>query len=162
MKTSATFSILFWLKQSKAKNGDAPLYARLTVNGKRAEISLKRKIKIANWNAAKNKVKGTNQEARTINEYLNQVQKGIIQSKNELTLENKFITSQAIKSRYLKEDEQNHTLNDIINYHNKDMINKLKWGTQKNYFTTQKYISKFLKKQFNTLGKILKQCEPNC
>ena len=126
MKTSTTFSILFWLKQSKAKNGEAPLYARITVNGQRAEISLKRKIKIANWNATKNRAKGTNQEARTINEYLNQVQKGIIQSKNELTLENKFITSQAIKSRYLKEDEQNHTLNDIIKYHNEDMVNKLR------------------------------------
>ncbi|WP_366521588.1 Arm DNA-binding domain-containing protein [uncultured Polaribacter sp.] len=77
MKTSTTFSILFWLKQSKAKNGEAPLYVRITVNGQRAEISLKRKIKITNWSAIKNRVKGTNQEARTINEYLNQVQKGI-------------------------------------------------------------------------------------
>ena len=147
MKTSTTFSILFWLKQSKAKNEEAPLYARLTVNGKRAEISLKRKIKIANWNATKNCVKGTNQAARIVNEHLNQVYKGIIDSKNELTLENKFITSQAIKARYLKEDEQNHTLKDIIKYHNEDMVNKLKWGTQKNYFTTQKYISKFIKKR---------------
>jgi len=145
MKTSTTFSMLFWLKQSKAKNGEAPLYVRITVNGKRAEISLKRKIKIKNWNTNKNRVKGTNQEVRTINEHLNQVQKGIIQAKNELNLENKFITSPAIKSRYLKEDEQNHTLNDIIKYHNEDMINKLKWGTQKNYFTTQKYILKFEK-----------------
>ena len=118
MKTSTTFSILFWLKQSKAKNGEAPLYARITVNGKRAEISLKRKIKIINWNTSKNCVKGTNQEARVINEHLNQVYKGIIQAKNELSLENKFISAQAIKSRHLKEDEQNHTLNDIIKYHN--------------------------------------------
>ena len=161
MKTSTTFSILFWLKQSKAKNGEAPLYVRLTVNGKRAEISLKRKIKITNWNSSKNCVKGTNQEARIVNEYLNQVYKGIVQAKNELTLESKFITSQAIKSRFLKEDEQNHTLNDIIKYHNDDMLNKLKWGTQKNYYTTQKYISKFIKKQFNTSNIYLKQLDYN-
>ena len=48
MKTSTSFNILFWLKQSKSKNGEAPFYARLTVNGQRAEISLKRKIKIPN------------------------------------------------------------------------------------------------------------------
>jgi integrase/recombinase XerD len=161
MKTSTTFSILFWLKQSKAKNGEAPLYARLTVNGQRAEISLKRKIKIANWNSYKNCVRGTNQEARIVNEHLNQVYKGIIDSKNQLTLEGKFITSQVIKSRYLKEDEQNHTLNDIIKYHNEDMTNKLRWGTQKNYYTTQKYISKFIKKQFNTSDMYLKQLDYN-
>tara|TARA_R110001606_G_scaffold64399_1_gene149424 strand:- start:2379 stop:3635 length:1257 start_codon:yes stop_codon:yes gene_type:complete len=161
LKTSTTFSILFWLKQSKAKNGEAPLYARLTVNGKRAEISIKRKIKIINWNSTKNCVKGTNQKARIVNEHLNQVYKGIIQAKNELTLENKFITSQAIKSRYLKEDEQNHTITDIIKYHNEDMTNKLRWGSQKNYYTTQKYISKFIKKQFNTSDMYLKQLDYN-
>jgi len=107
------------------------LYARLTVNGKRTEISLKRKIKITNWNSTKNCIRGTNQEARIVNEHLKQVYKGIIQAKNELTLENKFITSQAIKSRYLKEDEQNHTINDIIKYHNDDMINKLKLELKK-------------------------------
>ena len=99
------------------------MYARLTVNGKRAEISLKKKIVILNWNSSKNKVKGTNQEARTINEYLNQVHKGIVQSKNELTLENKFITSYAIKSRYLKGNEQNHTISEV--YRIKRLINKI-------------------------------------
>jgi len=98
---------------------------------------------------------------RIVNEYLNQVYKGIVQAKNELTLESKFITSQAIKSRFLKEDEQNHTINDIIKYHNDDMLNKLKWGTQKNYYTTQKYISKFIKKQFNTSDMYLKQLDYN-
>ena len=64
MKTSITFSILFWLKLSKAKNGEALIYARITVNGKRVEISLKRKIKIANWNSKMSRVKGTNHEVR--------------------------------------------------------------------------------------------------
>jgi len=42
MQTSKTFSIHFWLNMAKKKNGIAPIYARITVNGKRAEISLKR------------------------------------------------------------------------------------------------------------------------
>lgn len=41
------------------------------------------------------------------------------------------------------------------------MVNKLKWGTQKNYYTTQKYISKFVKKQFNTSDMYLKQLDYN-
>ena len=57
MKTSTTFSILFWLKQSKAK---------------------KKRIKIINLNTSKNCVKDTNQEPRVIKEYLNQFYKGII------------------------------------------------------------------------------------
>jgi hypothetical protein len=115
MKTSTTFSILFWLKLSKAQNGKVPLYARVTVNGKRAEISLKRKIKIEFWNSAKNKVKGTNQEARIINAFLDQVSSELHKSKNELESEGKIISAQTIKARYLKEDEQNHSLLDLIN-----------------------------------------------
>ncbi|WP_445737704.1 hypothetical protein [Mariniflexile sp.] len=41
MKTSKTFSIHFWLKMAKRKGDLAPIYARITVNGKRSEISLK-------------------------------------------------------------------------------------------------------------------------
>lgn len=53
MKNAHTFSILFWLKLANAKNGKAPLYARITVNGKRAELSLKQKITISNWDPSK-------------------------------------------------------------------------------------------------------------
>jgi site-specific recombinase XerD len=161
MKTSTTFSILFWLKLSKAKNGKAPLYARITVNGKRAEISLKRKIKIEYWSSAKNKVKGTNQEARIINEFLDQVSSELHQAKNELKSEGKIISALTVKSRYLKEDEQNYSLNDIIKYHNEDMIGKLKWGTQKNYFTTQGYIADFIFIKYKVTDLYLKQLDYN-
>lgn len=48
---------------------------------------------------------------------------------------------------------------DIIDYHNEDMIDKLKWGTQKNYFTTQKYISKFLLKSYKTTDIYLRELD---
>ena len=44
MTRSNTFSVLFWLKLANAKNRKAPLYARITVNGKRSELSLKGKV----------------------------------------------------------------------------------------------------------------------
>jgi integrase/recombinase XerD len=34
-----SFSILFWIEKSRIKNGKASIIARITVNGKRAEIS---------------------------------------------------------------------------------------------------------------------------
>ena len=38
MGSSRTFSIHFWLNTAKCKDGFAPIYARVTVDGKRAEI----------------------------------------------------------------------------------------------------------------------------
>ncbi len=40
-----TFSILFYIKKTKLmKTGEAPVYLRITVNGLRSELSIKRSI----------------------------------------------------------------------------------------------------------------------
>ncbi|WP_111309964.1 Arm DNA-binding domain-containing protein [Confluentibacter sediminis] len=73
MKTTTTFSILFWADFSRVKENQASIYARITVNGKRATISLKRKVPISDWNAHKGRSRGTNQNTRILNNYLEEV-----------------------------------------------------------------------------------------
>ncbi|MGB8373787.1 MAG: Arm DNA-binding domain-containing protein, partial [Salegentibacter sp.] len=49
MKSKPTFRILFWLNLAKKKEELAPIYARITINGRRAEISLRRQCAPENW-----------------------------------------------------------------------------------------------------------------
>ncbi|PHS05460.1 MAG: hypothetical protein COA88_12285 [Kordia sp.] len=105
MKTTSTFSILFWLNSARMKNEKGLIYARITVNGVRAVISLKRKIVISDWDPIKNRERGTKQEARLLNRYLDQVYSCLFESYQQLRVENKLITAQAVKSRYLGEDQ---------------------------------------------------------
>jgi len=161
MKTTATFSILFWADLSRAKDRQAAIYARITVNGKRATISLKRKVPISDWDAHKGRASGTNQNTRALNSYLEAANSALFNSYQDLKTEGKLITSQVIKARYLGEDAQNHSINDIIDYHEEDMEGKLKWGTQKNYYTTQKYLSKFLLKNYRTTDMYLRELDYN-
>ena len=45
------FTVLFFLKKSKLlKNGEAPICMRITINGKRAEVQIKRSIDVTKWN----------------------------------------------------------------------------------------------------------------
>jgi len=45
-------SLLFWLKKARINNnGEAPIYARVTVNGKRTEIATGEKASLERWNA---------------------------------------------------------------------------------------------------------------
>lgn len=159
MKTSSTFSILFWADFSRVKNNQASLYARITVNGKRAVISLKRKVLISDWDVHKNRAKGTSQKSRILNGYLDETYNHLFNSYRDLMAGNKLITAQAIKARYLGKGENSRSILDIIDYHNKDMNDKLKWGTQKNYYTTQGYISKFLLKSYKTSDMYLKELD---
>lgn len=159
MKATSTFSILFWADFSRAKNEQASIYARITVNGKRATISLKRKVLITDWDVHKNRARGTNQKSRTLNSYLDETYNHFFKYYRDLMAEHKVITSEAIKARYFGQNENNHTIIDIVNYHNEDMVSKLKWGTQKNYFTTQNYISKFLLKSYKTSDLYLRELD---
>ena len=96
MKNSNTFSILFWLKLSNAKNSKAPLYARISVNGKRAELSLKRKISISDWDTGKNRLKGQSYDARLVNYHIDQIYTKLFDCYQKLNNQNRLITSKMI------------------------------------------------------------------
>ena len=67
------------------------------------------------------------------------------------------MSCQAIKSRYLGEDDHQKTLKELIAYHNSNMDSVLKPGTMKNYYTTERYLNKFLKEKIKTDDIYLKQ-----
>lgn len=49
MKTTNSFSLNFFIKKDKASKGNAPIYVRITVNGKFVDMSLKRRVKMDTW-----------------------------------------------------------------------------------------------------------------
>lgn len=58
-----TFGVIFYLKKYKITNqGKTPIYARITVNGKRSDIAIKRTIEENSWNAKRGMAKGSRQE----------------------------------------------------------------------------------------------------
>lgn len=157
MQTSKTFSIRFWLNTAKKKNGIAPVYVRITVNGKRAEISLKRYQSVSFWDSKTKRPRPRTPNASALNAYLDQVYAELLVCHKQLLSEFKLITSQAIKARYLGEDEQEKTLMELVDYHNTTMKTVLKSGTLKNYYTTERYLKRFLKAKIKSNDKYLKQ-----
>lgn len=144
MQTSKTFSIHFWLSVAKIKKDHAPIYARITVDGKRAEISLKRSISVSSWNTRAKRAGSRTTEGKALNIYLDQVYSYLLECHKQLLAKSINITAQAIKARYLGEDHQHMTLLQLITYHNTTMATVLKPGTLKNYFTTERYIKRFV------------------
>ena len=150
MRTRSTFSLLFWVNTSRLNNNQVPVYARVTVNGKRVNISLKRKVILSEWDSAKSKLKGSNQEAKLFNRFLEQVRSQIYLAYEQLLSENKLINAQAIKARYLGEDEQHRSLLELFEYHNTTMSKNLHKDTMRHYKTTQNYLKSFLSKKIKT------------
>jgi len=70
MGTSRTFSIHFWINTAKRKGDLAPIYAWVTVDGKRAEISLKRQTSVTYWDTKSKKTTSRTTEGKELNAYL--------------------------------------------------------------------------------------------
>lgn len=157
MRTSRTFSIHFWLNLTKKKDDLAPIYARVTVDGKRAEISLKRETSVTYWDTKSKKTTSRTPDGKALNNYLDQVYAKLLDCHKQLSADFKLITAKAIKARFTGEDERHKTLLDLVTYHNENMVGVLKPGTLKNYFTTEKYLRKFLVKRKKSDDVYLKQ-----
>ena len=151
-----TLGIHFVLRMNKATEGIAPIYARITVNSKRCEVSIKRKISIDSWNSGKGMAKPSSIENKHLNSYLEQIRKMMVESYQDLVLSKQVITTEAIKNKFLGLDISDMTLCKLIDYHNTNCKETLRWGTLKNYFTTQKYIILFLKEKYKTSDIYLK------
>jgi site-specific recombinase XerD len=150
MRSSNTFGIQFVIRLPKQqKNDQATVFARISVNGRRCEISLKKKVNPQNWDDIKGKARGTKEEIRKLNEHIERVRTIIADGYHELVQQKKVITVDAVKSLFFGADDNEVTLIKLGEYHNTEMKDKLADGTMKNYYTTQKYIAKFIKEKLH-------------
>src|SRR5690606_32519275 len=146
MDSKNTFRILFWLNKAKLKDARLPIYARVTVNGRRAEISLSRYFHPNDWDERAHRIKGRSPEATILNNYLDAKYAKLLQCYEDLLKEDKVITARGIKARFLGADASYKTLIDVIEHHSTTMGDILKWGTLKNYGATEKYLRDYMVK----------------
>lgn len=110
-----TFSTTFILRSSRTRNGLTPIYCRITVDGERAEFSIKKSVSEKNWIAGK--VKGTNDDAKSLNSYLKQVEAKIFEHYRDVLANNKLVTAEGLKNAYLGFKPDQYTLLRLIEYH---------------------------------------------
>ncbi|MHA7830156.1 MAG: site-specific integrase [Flagellimonas sp.] len=157
MKTSQTFTILFWINKSRSVNDLAELYARVTVNGKRTNIGLKRKVDIHLWDNKNKKAKGNTKDAKEINNYINLVQSRLFNIYQDLKYKGELITPQLVKSLYNGENINSKSLLELLEYHNRKIENTLAPGTVRNFGITENYVNRFLKQKLKTTDVNLNQ-----
>jgi len=148
-----TFSILFFLQRNKASiDGKAPIYLRITVDGKRSQVSIKRKIDINKWNNDAGKVTGNSADIRDLNRYLDTIRHKVYKIQHQLQEDDKRITSLIIKNIYLGKEVKRKLLLKIFQNHN-GQVEKLVGkdfasGTAERYRTAKKHLESFIKLEY--------------
>lgn len=163
MNSNQTFTILFWLFKAKMRNGKAPIYCRITVNGKRAQFSLKRSIEPDKWISTSGTAKGNSEEARILNTYLNKVRSELLKYYNLLEAKEEFITADTIKNSYLGIKEEERSLIQTFEYHNDQMkeligIDVVK-ATHTKFVTVLSKLKLYLKKHHKRSDLFLKELD---
>ena len=148
MKTKV--SILFYAKRAKASvNGLVPIYTRITINGKRIELSSNRFVEMSKWSTEAGKMKGNSEEARSINSHLDMLRIQIIDMQMELVHKKIPVTAETLKSKILGVDERARMLIPIFQDHNnkiKELVGKeYAPGTLERYKTSLSHIIEFLR-----------------
>jgi site-specific recombinase XerD len=147
MKTKV--SILFYAKRSKTStNGLVPIYTRITVNGKRIELSTNKFVENSKWSTELGKLKGNSEEARSINSYLDMLKIQIIDAQMELIHKKITVTTETLKNKILGVDENQRMLIPIFQDHNnkmKELVGKeYAPGTLERYKTSLSHTVEFL------------------
>ncbi|MFH4965451.1 site-specific integrase [Gaetbulibacter sp. M235] len=150
-----SFSLLFYIKKSKSDSlGRANIYLRITVDGKRAELSINRKIHVNNWNSHANLSRGNNYESQEINRHIATIKNKIYSIEQQLINKGKHITAQGLKNLYLGIDTSNKMLLEIFKDHN-NKVNRLVGkdfapGTAERYKTAKKHIEEYIRLDYKS------------
>jgi site-specific recombinase XerD len=150
----AKITVHIYAKTSKAnKNGQLPIYFRLTVNGERFEFSTKKFIEKSKWSAEQSKMKGNSDEARSLNNYLVLIKSKVFDIQMELLHKNEELSIENFKSRLTGTHERERMIIPIYQSHNdkiKDLIgNGYAYGTLERFKISLKHLQEFILWKYN-------------
>jgi site-specific recombinase XerD len=168
MKNSDSFAILFWAnKAKKDQNGTLPVYARVTIAGKRAEISLKKKVMPEKWDARSGFMKGSGEETRSFNKFLISVDTELRDLYFQFKQNGRPCTAERLKNKYLKEDEPvaRKQLLEVFAYHNEEvaaLVGKdLVKATLTKYQTIRSKVADYITYRYQGIDLFLDELEYN-
>ena len=101
MNFKQNLTVVFWLYRQKAKtDGKAPIYARVTIDGKYTEISTGKKVNPAFWDLGGKQVTGSGLEVKLANQKLAQLQTDLERTFNGLQTQFPQVTPAVVKNVY--------------------------------------------------------------
>ena len=146
-----SFGLLFYLKKPKNfKEGQRPVYLRITVNGISSEICTKRKCDYGDWNNTAGRMEGKTEFAKSLNSYLDVLQRKVYEARKNLVENEHPVTSDNIKTLLLGKEISVHQymLMLIFKHHNEQMAalvgSEYAPGTLERYTTSYNHTKSFL------------------
>jgi hypothetical protein len=154
MKSIQNFNLLFWLWKSKSdRKGKAPLYIRITIDGRQAQISSGLKIEPEFYNPQKEQVSNKTLEAQMINHKIQMIRGQLQRQYILLAAQHDNVQPELLKSTFLGTVQPQKTFMDLFTLHNDTFKQKVGAGkrsiaTLKKYDASKGKLRAFLMAEF--------------
>jgi site-specific recombinase XerD len=149
----SNFHLLFYIrKQKNYKGGAMPIYMRITVNGKRADMSAGRECEPVKWNSHAGRAIGTKEEIKSLNNFLDSLQSKVRDAQQALIEANQTITTESLLNQFTGKTQKSRYLMQLFTEHNakvKALIgNGFEANTLKGYNTSEKHLTGYLQNEY--------------
>ena len=147
-------SILFYLKRVKVNaQGLAPIFQRITINGRRLDNSTGKFVDPDKWHSEISKMRGTSEEARSINGHLDNLKSKILNMEKNLIKKDIPVNFESFKNELTGKKERERMLVPIFQEHNrkiKELVGQeYASGTLERYETSLKHTKDFILWKYN-------------
>jgi len=164
-----TFSLMCYLKRSKAlKNGEIPVYMRVTVNKRAFTFSMQGSVLPSLWSQAKEKSKGKDKAAQELNHYIESVKSRLYKIHRELEVDGKPISAKIIKDIFsgnVVDEEVGKTLVEVHAEYNercRKLVNtEYSPSTIYKFDASLKFLQLFMEKEYGKNDILLNQLNEN-
>jgi hypothetical protein len=146
-------SILFYSRKSKmTKDNLAPIYVRITVNGRRLEYGSQRYVEVAKWSVAAGRLKGNGVDARQLNTYLDTLTAKVLKLEREMVQDGLAITLESFREKWMGTQDSLRMLMEIFQHHNDQLAalvgKEFSPATLERYNTARDHTRAFLQWKF--------------
>ena len=154
---STKMNILFIGKKSRVTAQKLlPIYLRVTIEGKRFEVSTNRHVELSQWLPSEGKVKGRSELALKTNNDLGLIRKQVYDYQERISIENRYFSVDSLREKWFGEDRKTRTLLGVFSLSLTDLeklVNKGQYcrATLVKYKTTEKHLIDYL--QWRNNGK---------
>ncbi len=145
-----TFNISFFIRKNRGSASERSVFVRINLNSSRADFSSQLKIPEKSWDSNKAFPQKNTLSLKRTCAQLEEIRMKLISIYQEEKLINPHLRANQIKEVFFGiKPEIDNNLSDLVKYHKEKTKTILAPGTLKNYNATEKYLSRFLKKQFH-------------
>lgn len=106
-----SMKVLFFIRKSRLKkNGEAPIFLRVTINGQLDEVRIQRSVPLKLWDNMKERSKGKDRSSTELNSYIEALKVRLYQIHKELLCREALITPKNLLIKLFSKEERHLVL----------------------------------------------------